>query len=199
MWFIFSSILTLIGECTFCFLKLFCANIKIKIEYSINDYYVYGIIYSRGVWNALFFIGCYWRTDMYKNGRSPAILLFFGFGRSTSVARCDQGGGLALPESCRGFCRSRYDAYNPKSVMKTVPHWRPTLMHLGCMIEKVLPCNIIENYLRGIFHPTIFDLIYLYILQKAIYDDEKTWLMYKQWVGSDLSSSKWLLERTFLA
>ena len=34
----------------------------------------------------------------------------FCFGRGTSVARRDQGGGLALPESCRGFCWSRYDA-----------------------------------------------------------------------------------------
>ena len=32
------------------------------------------------------------------------------FGRGTSVARRDLGGGLALPESCRGCCRSRYDA-----------------------------------------------------------------------------------------
>ena len=30
----------------------------------------------------------------------------FCFGRGTSVARRDQGGGLALPESRRGFCRS---------------------------------------------------------------------------------------------
>ena len=35
---------------------------------------------------------------------------FYYFGRDTSVARRDQGGGLALPESCRGCCRSRYDA-----------------------------------------------------------------------------------------
>ena len=32
------------------------------------------VLYSRGVWNALFFIGWYWRTDVYKNGRSPALL-----------------------------------------------------------------------------------------------------------------------------
>ena len=62
-----------------------------------------------------FFIGCYWRTDVYKNGRSPALLFFlFCFGRGTSVARRDQGAGLALPESCRGFCRSRYDAKKPE-------------------------------------------------------------------------------------
>ena len=60
------------------------------------------------------------------------------FGRGTSVVRRDQGGGLALLESCQSFCRSRYDAYNPKSAMKTVHHWRPTLMHLGCMIEFVV-------------------------------------------------------------
>ena len=47
---------------------------------------------------------------------------FFCFGRGTSVTRRDQGGGLALPESCQGCCRSRYDAYNPKSAMKTVHH-----------------------------------------------------------------------------
>ena len=34
----------------------------------------------------------------------------FCFGRGTSVARRDHGGGLTLPESCRGYCRSRYDA-----------------------------------------------------------------------------------------
>ena len=32
------------------------------------------------------------------------------FGTGTSVARRDQVGGLALPESYRGCCRSRYDA-----------------------------------------------------------------------------------------
>ena len=36
--------------------------------------------------------------------------IFFCFGRGTSVASRDQGGGLALPESFQGFCRSRYDA-----------------------------------------------------------------------------------------
>ena len=59
-----------------------------------------------------FSLAVYWRTDVYKNGRSPALLLnffFFCFGRGTSVARRDQGGGLAPPESCRGFCQSRYD------------------------------------------------------------------------------------------
>ena len=105
------------------------------------------VLYSRGGWNALFFIGCYWRTDVYKNGRSLA-LLFYCFGRGTSVARRDQGGGLALPESCRGCCRSRYDAKKkPKSVMKPVHHWGPTLMHLGCMIE--IPANVVIAYLVG--------------------------------------------------
>ena len=83
--------------------------VKLKKVYSNSK------SYSRGVWNALFFIGCYWRTDVYKNGRSPALLFFlFCFGRGTSIVRHDQGGGLALPESCQGFCRSRYDAKNPK-------------------------------------------------------------------------------------
>ena len=35
---------------------------------------------------------------------------FLCFGRGTSVARRYHGGGLALSESCRGYCRSRYDA-----------------------------------------------------------------------------------------
>ena len=53
----------------------------------------------------------------------PYYFFLFCFGRGTSVARRDQGGGLALPESCRGFCRSRYDAKkNPESAMKTVHH-----------------------------------------------------------------------------
>ena len=62
------------------------------------------------MWNALFSLAVYWRTDVYKNGRSPALLVFFCIGRGTSVARRDHGGGLALPESCRGYCWSRYDA-----------------------------------------------------------------------------------------
>ena len=36
------------------------------------------------------------------------------FGRGTSIARRDQGGGLALPESCWGCCWSRYDAKKPE-------------------------------------------------------------------------------------
>ena len=38
------------------------------------------------------------------------IYIFLCFGRGTSVARYNHGGGLALLESCRGYCRSRYDA-----------------------------------------------------------------------------------------
>ena len=38
------------------------------------------------------------------------FLFFFCFGRGTSVARRDHGDGLSLLESCRGYCRSRYDA-----------------------------------------------------------------------------------------
>ena len=50
-------------------------------------------------------------TDVYKKGRSPAVYLFFiCFGRGTSVARRDHGGGLALSESSRCYCRSWYDA-----------------------------------------------------------------------------------------
>ena len=50
-------------------------------------------------------------VNVYKNVRSPAFIqIFLCFGRGTSVARRDHGGALALPESCRGYCRSRYDA-----------------------------------------------------------------------------------------
>ena len=93
--------------------------------FDINRYFIkkfnrhYGRVYS----------------SIYDNLVRP-YYIFFRFGRRTSVARRDQGGGLALPESCWGCCRSRYDARkNPKSAMKTVHHWRPTLMHLGCRIE----------------------------------------------------------------
>ena len=63
-----------------------------------------GIIYSRGVWNALFFIGCYWRTDVYKNGRSPALLIFFFFCFAIKEA------AWLFQSHAGGFCRSRYDA-----------------------------------------------------------------------------------------
>ena len=36
----------------------------------------------------------------------PFYFLFFCFGRGTSVACRDHGGGLALSESSRGYCRS---------------------------------------------------------------------------------------------
>ena len=38
------------------------------------------------------------------------IHFFLCFGRGTSIARRDHGGGLALSESSRGYCRSWYDA-----------------------------------------------------------------------------------------
>ena len=61
---------------------------------------------------------------------------FVCFGRGTSVACHDQGGGLAFPESCWGFCRSRYDAKITRNRRwRQLHHWRPTLMYLGCMIE----------------------------------------------------------------
>ena len=40
----------------------------------------------------------------------PYCFFFLCFGRGTSLARRDHGGSLALSESCRGYCRSRYDA-----------------------------------------------------------------------------------------
>ncbi len=40
---------------------------------------------------------------------SGFFFVFFCFGRGTNIARRDHGGGLALPESCRGYCQSRYD------------------------------------------------------------------------------------------
>ena len=78
---------------------------------------------------------CYQYDSMMMIMNLDFEFLFYCFGRGTSVARRDQGGGLALPESGRDCCRSRYDAKNPKSAMKTVHHWGPTSMHLGCMIE----------------------------------------------------------------
>ena len=42
--------------------------------------------------------------------KSGLIIFFLCFGRGTSVVRCDHRGGLAISESCRGYCRSRYDA-----------------------------------------------------------------------------------------
>ena len=69
------------------------------------------VLYSRGVWNALFSLAVYKKTDVYKNGRSPVFIYFFlCFGKGTSVARRDHGGGLALSESSRGYCPSWYDA-----------------------------------------------------------------------------------------
>ena len=44
----------------------------------------------------------------------PYYIFLFCFGRGTSVAHRNQGGGLALPESCRGFCWSQYDAKKPE-------------------------------------------------------------------------------------
>ncbi len=55
------------------------------------------VLCGGGVWNALFSLAVFKRTDVYKNGRG------------TSVARRDHGGGLALSESYRGYSRSRYD------------------------------------------------------------------------------------------
>ena len=76
-----------------------------------------------------------WQMSITAEVRPYLFGVFFCFDWGTSVPRRDQGGGLALQESCRGSCWSRYDAYNPKSAMKTVHHWRPTSMHLGFMIE----------------------------------------------------------------
>ena len=47
-------------------------------------------------------------TERPKSGL--IVFFFLCFGRGTSIAHRDHGGGLALPESCRGYCRSRYDA-----------------------------------------------------------------------------------------
>ena len=58
------------------------------------------VLYSRGVWNALFFIACYWRTDVYKKGWSPALLFnCFGRGteRSTSRSRGRLGSSRVMP------------------------------------------------------------------------------------------------------
>ena len=42
-----------------------------------------------------------------------AILIYiyiYIYGGGMSVERRDHGGDLAIPESCQGYCRSRYDA-----------------------------------------------------------------------------------------
>ena len=55
-------------------------------------------------------------------GVRPYYFFLFCFGRGTSVAHRDQGGGLALPESCRVSVGADMMHKNPKSAMKTVHH-----------------------------------------------------------------------------
>ena len=75
------------------------------------------VLYSRGVWMPCF----HWLfTKRQMSIRTAEVRFFFFdfflftfflcFGRGTSVARRDHGGGLALSESSRGYCRSWYDA-----------------------------------------------------------------------------------------
>ena len=49
------------------------------------------VLYSRGVWNALFSLAVYKKTDVYKNSRSPAFIIFYllwlRHERSTSRSR----------------------------------------------------------------------------------------------------------------
>ena len=96
--FLYSPLLVSTWTTEFC---LFILRIKLNELYYYEDE-VKMVLYSREMWNALFFIGCYWRTDVYKNGRSPA-LLFDCFGRGTSVARRDQGGSFALSRVMPGL------------------------------------------------------------------------------------------------
>ena len=68
-------------------------------------------LYSRGARNALFSLAdSEWHMSI-KNGWSSAWLGFFiVLVMLRCVARCYQGGGLTLLESCRGCCWSWYDA-----------------------------------------------------------------------------------------
>ena len=48
----------------------------------------------------------HWLFTKRQMSIRTADLFFLCFGRGTSVARRDHGGGLALLESSRGYCRS---------------------------------------------------------------------------------------------
>ena len=143
------------------------------------------------MWNALFFSLAVTEWQMsIRTAEVRPYCFFFCFGRGTSVARCDQGGGLALLESCRGFCRSRYDAYNPKSAMKTVHHWRPTLMHLGCMIE------MLDNIIFIIIYYIAHDFLKISdVINQTLWKKE---LLLTPDMSNKICQSVWLCLYTFL-
>ena len=70
------------------------------------------VLYSWGVWNALFSLAVFTKRQMSIRTAEVRLFIYFFlcFGRGMSVARCDHGGGLALSESSWGYCRSWYDA-----------------------------------------------------------------------------------------
>ena len=77
------------------------------------------------------------------------LFFFFCFGRGTLRSRRRLGSSRVVP----GFlsepiwCKKKL-----KSAMKTVHHWRPTLMHLGCMIEirlKIKGHDSLNKYLKS--------------------------------------------------
>ena len=53
---------------------------------------------------------CFNQTGDISTLNGSPYYIFLCFGRGTSVARRDHGGGWALSKSCRGYCRSLYDA-----------------------------------------------------------------------------------------
>ena len=68
------------------------------------------------------------------------FLLWWRHERSTSRSRRRLGSSRVMPGLLSEpiWCKK-----NPtKSAMKAVHHWRPTLMHLGCMIEMSVDDNI---------------------------------------------------------
>ena len=78
---------------------------------------------------------------------------FICFGRGTSVARRDHGGGLALSESSRGYCRSWYDAEITRNrqwrqrITEDLPDaskmydWRNIFMHMQTYIYIYIHAN----------------------------------------------------------
>ena len=76
------------------------------------------VLYSRGCEEWPVFIGCL----LKERPKSDLIIFFLCFGRGTSVARRDHGGGLALSESYEVTVGAIGCRNNPKSAMKTAHH-----------------------------------------------------------------------------
>ena len=105
------------------------------------------VLYSRGVWNACFHWLFTKRQMSIRTARSPAFYLFFlRFGRGTSVARRDHGGGLALLESSRGYCRSWYDTEITRN-----RQWRQHITEDLPDASKMYDWNVSANFLCFLF------------------------------------------------